>query len=215
MTLSKTAIAIGFLLSACETLPTDVQPLRGVAPVSTSTRPAPLLRSFGISAINSSRAIAPSPARRPAAELAFMKAQLNAMQPRSIAENREYCGYLGLNAAGQYVITPPKRGTTASCAPVAPANMRVLASYHTHAAYAARYDNEAPSVQDVEGDFRNGINGYLATPGGRIWQMDAATQSIEMVCGLGCVASDPNFRVNRQNPVPNSFTLAELRRRNH
>ena len=147
-------------------------------------------------------------------EAAFMKAQLNVIQARSIAENREYCGYLGIDQRGQYAISRPVRGRAASCGPERPpAGFRVIASWHTHAAYSPRYDNEVPSVQDVEGDFQEGINGYLATPGGRIWFVNYATRRAELLCGRNCVISDPGFRVDHSNPVPPSFSLASLRAR--
>ena len=200
MHILKSSIALVLLLSACETLPVDGR--------------TPVFSSVVISAPSPSRpAVVPLPAQS-GREVAFMKAQLNAIQARSIAENREYCGYLGVDQRGEFSISRPVRGHAASCGPAQPPEgFRVIASWHTHAAYSPRYDNEVPSVQDVEGDFSEGINGYLATPGGRIWFVNYNARRAELVCGRNCVTSDPGFRADPSNPVPPSFTLASLRAR--
>ncbi len=212
MHILKSSIALVLLLSACETLPTGpVQPLltsSGGAPLPASTS----ADSQSLSAMGSSSGRRPQP--RTEAEVAFMKAQMNAIQPRSIAENREYCGYLGVLANGDFAISGPKRGAPAGCTPDnPPSNMRVIASYHTHAAYAPRYDSEVPSSTDLQGDISEGINGYVSTPGGRLWFTDGAARSTMQLCGVGCLVSDPRFRPERNNPVRQSYTLAALRQR--
>ena len=207
MHILKSSISLVLLLSACETyVPMDnVQQL---LPVSSPT---------GKQALTTSR-IAPPPSLQPrpqsAAEVAFIKARLNAIQPRSIAEDREYCGYLGTLPNGDFAISPPKRGAPAGCTPNnPPANMRIIASYHTHAAYAPRYDSEVPSATDLEGDIQEGINGYVSTPGGRLWYTDGAARSTTQVCGVGCLAADPRFRPEHTNPVGQTYSLAALRLR--
>jgi len=213
MHILKSSIALVLLLSACETLP-----LGNVQPLLTVSAPAPVSAVAGGTAGQSLSAIATNPARQPqprsAAEVAFMKAQLNAIQPRSIAEDREYCGYLGTLPNGDFAISPPKRGAPAGCTPAnPPANLRIIASYHTHAAYAPRYDSEVPSATDLEGDISEGINGYVSTPGGRLWFTDGATRGTTQLCGVGCLASDPRFRPDTNNPVRQSYTLSALRQR--
>ncbi|NOR61106.1 MAG: DUF4329 domain-containing protein [Rhodobacteraceae bacterium] len=212
MHILKSSIALVLLLSACEALP-----IGGAQPLLTSSAPAPIANSALTSSSQSLSTIETNPDRQPqprsAAEVAFMKAQLNAIQPRSIAEDREYCGYLGRLPNGDFAISGPKRGQPAGCTPNnPPANMRVIASYHTHAAYAPRYDSEVPSSTDLEGDITEGINGYVSTPGGRLWFTDGAAQSTTQICGIGCLAADPRFRPE-PNPVKQSYSLAALRQR--
>ena len=148
------------------------------------------------------------------AEITFITDVLNTLQPRSIAENREYCGYLGLDPSGAFIISKPKRGGNDGCRPdEPPASMRLLASYHTHAAYGVEYDSEVPSYNDLEADIYEGIDGYIATPGGRIWFNDASAAQASMLCGLTCITADPNFRPEPQFRVLNRYTLDGLRDR--
>ena len=148
------------------------------------------------------------------AEIAFIKAQLNALQPRSIAENREYCGYLGVTLDGNLAVSPAQQGDISGCTPIdPPAGLQPLASYHTHAAYSVEYDSEVPSSADLEGDMDEGVNGYISTPGGRLWFIDAGAARAIMLCGLGCVAADPRFRPDPDLPVRQSYSLAELKAR--
>ncbi|MBL1435495.1 MAG: DUF4329 domain-containing protein [Rhodobacteraceae bacterium] len=213
MHILKSSIALVLLLSACETLP-----MGGAQPLLTAAAPAPSIISAPSGSSQSLSAIETTPGRQPqprsTAEVAFMKAQFNAIQARSIAENREYCGYLGLLPNGDFAISPPKRGQPAGCTPNnPPANMQVIASYHTHAAYAPRYDSEVPSATDLEGDISEGINGYVSTPGGRLWFTDGAAQSTTQICGVGCLTADPRFRPEQNNPVRQTYSLATLRQR--
>jgi len=213
MTVAKAAIAVVSLLSACETTSLSPQNLLATAPAPLST-PSPLFSSSPVPLAIAPLPEAPRPQQRPAGEVAFIKAQLNALQPRSIAENREYCGYLGLTPAGAYAISPPVRGDGSGCRPDnPPESLRIIASYHTHAAYAPRYDSEAPSAQDVEGDISEGVNGYISTPGGRLWFVDGRAQEAVLLCGLDCVASDPRFQPDADFPIRTIFTLSALRAR--
>lgn len=212
MHIVKSSIALVLLLSACETLPVG-----GAQPLLTASAPFPSAIGTPVGSSQSLSAIETNPKRQPQprtnAEVAFMKAQMSALQPRSIAEDREYCGYLGRLANGDFAISPPKRGQPAGCTPNnPPSNMRVIASYHTHAAYAPRYDSEVPSSTDLEGDISEGINGYVSTPGGRLWFTDGAAQSTTQICGIGCLAADPRFKPE-PNPVRQTYTLADLRQR--
>lgn len=148
------------------------------------------------------------------AETNFALAMFDKVQRISIAENREYCGYIGLNAAGGFVATPAKRGNPASCIlPAAPDNIRVLASYRTHAAYDKLYDNEVPSHGDLKGDIELGRDGYVSTPGGRVWLNIGLSQRTVLLCGRNCVYSDPGFVANPELPVMPQFSLADLQAR--
>ncbi len=173
---------------------------------------------FGI-ALAALTACSPMPQSPPlqpqsAAEIAYIKTRLNVLQRRSITENREYCGYLGLTPAGDFAISPPQRGSLDGCTPDTPPDgLSLLASYHTHAAYSPDYDSEAPSVDDLIGDIGEGVNGYVATPGGRLWYNDASARQAILLCGAGCLAADPAFQPDPAYPVFSPLTLAALRAR--
>lgn len=96
---------------------------------------------------------------------------VNAVNPRSVRENREYGGWVYQNQDNTYSSTSPVRGDVASVflpapASVLPAGSRLRASYHTHAGPDPRFDNENFSPQDIRSDNALGIGGYLGTPGG-------------------------------------------------
>lgn len=148
-----------------------------------------------------------------AAAAAFARAFLDTLQPRSIADRREYCGYFYLDAAGQIAATPPQTGNFATCTMPAPRPDRgIFASYHTHGAYDRGYDNEVPSAYDLQSDFAFGLDGYVATPGGRVWHVDEGSRSTRLVCGRGCVTDDPGYVTipADEAAIQPLFTLAEL-----
>jgi hypothetical protein len=158
--------------------------------------------------------IAPPRAQPPAGADAFARDFLNGLQARSFADRSEYCGYFLRSDAGGIIPTTPSRGRFAECEYAAvPAGAQVFASYHTHGAYGADYDNEVPSVTDLLSDFDFGVNGYVSTPGGRVWKVDLASQSTVQICGLGCVLVDPDFVPNDEAGVQRSYTLAQLSQR--
>ena len=109
---------------------------------------------------------------------------LDALQHTSIAENREYCGYLGVDASGQVAATPAVPGTVDSCLPVdPPAAFEIYASYHTHGAYSPDEDSEVPSYEDLQGDIEEGVDGYIATPG-QLWAWFCTTSVLARALGL-------------------------------
>lgn len=144
----------------------------------------------------------------------FARNFLNEIQPQSTQDHVEYCGYFFIDQSGRLFGTPPIRGRHASCDMPAPqAGQGVIASYHTHGAYDRGYDNEVPSVTDLRADFQFGIDGYVSTPGGRVWLVDYETQSTSQLCGLNCVYSDPGFQRDRTDNIQPSYTLPALRDR--
>lgn len=158
----------------------------------------------------------PAPNPGNPAEITFIKAELDALQSRSIAENREYCGYLGITPAGEYAVSPAKRGGNDGCMPDNPPyDLRVIASYHTHAAYSYDYDSEVPSVDDVEGDMYEEVNGYVSTPGGRVWFIDYQAQKTILLCDTYCITADPSFRTDPELTVSTEYTLNALRKRQY
>ena len=155
----------------------------------------------------------PRPAPQSAAEVAFVTQLFNDIQPTSIAEGREYCGLLGLDAGGALVATEPRRGRASSCLPPDPRNVDfiVLASYHTHGAYNPEYLTELPSFEDMATDIEDNTDGYVATPGGRLWYVNARAQVAQQLCGRACLVSDVGYVPDPNFPVRTTYTLNDLR----
>ncbi|WP_108814947.1 DUF4329 domain-containing protein [Loktanella sp. Alg231-35] len=143
---------------------------------------------------------------------AFATSVLNDLQPVSIAEGREYCGYIFETDTGGLAATAPAPGGEDFC-DLAEPDDSVIASYHTHGGYSEDYDNEVPSTDDVEGDFDAGIDGYIGTPGGRVWLVDYDARIARQLCSVMCITSDPNDDPKDAGFVPQTFTLDELRAR--
>lgn len=144
-------------------------------------------------------------------ETALAREVLSAIQPKSIAENLEYCGVIGLNQAGKLVASQPVQGEEGSCEFYTPSNIVVeTASYHTHGGFSADYVNEVPSIEDIEGDMADGVDGYIATPGGRFWYNDTEAEEIYQICGLGCLPSDPLFIPGSDGAIYESYSYSEL-----
>lgn len=144
-------------------------------------------------------------------EAEFVAALMVSMNQLSVRFNREVCGFVLQDAQGDYTSTKVSWGGEASCAslPLEP-GMRAVSSWHTHAAWGLGYDGEVPSIQDVEGDMRFGVNGWVATPGGRLWFVDGTTGTIVQYCGRGCLPEDPNFFPEEHGPVAETYTLDGL-----
>ncbi len=147
-------------------------------------------------------------------EVTFVKSFLSDLQSRSISQNREYCGYFVVNSDGNLTTTPPLRGREAGCRPAdAERGLKILASYHTHAAYAPDFDSELPSSDDLRADIFEGIDGYISTPGGRVWYISAEQRNATLLCGENCVVSDPNYKPETEYSVADSYDLATLEAR--
>jgi hypothetical protein len=154
-----------------------------------------------------------APPNQPTAN-AFAKAFLNSLQPQSFAERREFCGYFYTASDGSLQATPPTPGDRASCGMNEPdANAGIFAVYHTHGAYDVGYDNEIPSSDDLKLNFDLGLDGYIATPGGRIWHVEVDDQTARQVCGRNCVRSDPWFVAEDESSIRQSYTLQQIEQR--
>lgn len=158
-------------------------------------------------------AMAPRALPQTEGEVAFVSRLFNDIQVRSIAEDREYCGLIGVDAQGNYVATAPKRGRVATCLPPDPdfANFTVLASYHTHGSASPEYFTEMPSFDDMRTDIADGTDGYIATPGGRMWYVNARARIARQICGLNCLIPDPEHVEDPDFPVRQTYTLDDLR----
>lgn len=154
---------------------------------------------------------APASHAQDAQELEFVQGLMESMNQLSVRFNREVCGFVLQDADGSYTSTKASWGGEASCAsmPLEP-GQRAVSSWHTHAAWGLGYDGEVPSIQDVEGDMRFGVNGWVGTPGGRLWYVDGTTGTMTQACGRDCLPVDPNFFPEEHGPVAETYTLDGL-----
>ena len=144
------------------------------------------------------------------AETAFARAILSQIQAKSIAQNREYCGTIALTADGRYVASRARRGRRDGCRPVDAREGEIVASFHTHAAFHENADSEVPSPEDVYSDSDEGLNGYVATPGGRFWFVDGRNETVSLICGIGCLPSDPEFVPGLWGQIRSFYTIEDL-----
>ena len=170
------------------------------------------LTRFASAALAALLAVAPVPSTAQSAqETAFVMGLMESMNALSIRFNREVCGYVLRHANGAYSSTKVSWGGNASCASLPVEDgLEVASSWHTHAAWDPAYDGEVPSIQDVEGDMRLGVNGWVGTPGGRLWFVDGQNGNIRQVCGRGCLPVDENFGAEDFGPVGETYTLDSL-----
>ncbi|WP_439136627.1 DUF4329 domain-containing protein [Roseicyclus sp.] len=154
---------------------------------------------------------APAARAQSGQEAAFVLGLMESMNALSVRFNREVCGYILRHPNGAYSSTKVSWGGLASCASLPiEEGMEVVSSWHTHAAYAVDYDGEVPSIQDVEGDMSLGVNGWVGTPGGRLWFVDGLNGTMRQFCGRGCLPEDPNFVPEDHGAVFESYTLDRL-----
>ena len=100
-----------------------------------------------------------------------------------------------MNHSGKLAATGPKRGRRDSCEPdEPPEDFEILASYHTHGDDTQEADTEVPSLEDLAGDIEEGIDGYIATPGGRLWLNDARLrQTVPAFPGMPRLPAGPRI----------------------
>ena len=60
---------------------------------------------------------------------------------------------------------------------------------------------------------QEGVNGYVATPGGRLWFIEGARGIVTLVCDLGCMDQDPDFRPGVWGWVATRYSLDEIEAR--
>jgi hypothetical protein len=189
----------------------------GGAAISPGVSPAGGSRSLGdqrqLGGLTSGPRAPVAEATGTGAELAAAMAILTDLQYQSFATAAEHCGYLGLDAAGEIVTSQINRGTEASCTlPNIPPGMTLLASFHTHSTYSPEYASEFPTSTDMLSDQADQIDGYISTPGGRLWYVDSDTMTVRQLCGRGCLPQDPGYVAADDGPLRDSFTLNDLRR---
>lgn len=145
----------------------------------------------------------------------FAAQQLNRLQAQSFADGVEYCGMIYENREGELSSSKAFRGDNGSCDFEFEwgGELNPVASFHTHGGHDVDYDNEAPSVLDVQEDIRNQVDGYIATPGGRLWRVDWREEYAELVCGEKCLKQDPDYEPCDAYPVAERYTVKGLERR--
>ncbi len=153
---------------------------------------------------------APARAHETEAEIAFVMDLFEELQPRSIRANREYCGYIGYDDTGVLRATRAVRGGIDYCEPDWPLRFDPVASYHTHAGYDPEAWSEIPSGNDMESDEAEGVDGYVATPGGRLWYVDSTDMVASQICGIGCLPMDEDFQPETQIMVQPSYSYDQL-----
>ena len=147
---------------------------------------------------------------------AFARERLDAMQARSFAEKVELCAIVFETSTGELESTEVKVGDEATCdlRYFDEPGMAPLASIHTHGAFDENYDSEVPSLIDLEGDIESQIDGYVATPGGRLWRVDWRQERAVLVCPEGCLRQDPAYRPCPGDPIAPAYNSAQLTARN-
>lgn len=150
------------------------------------------------------------PASQSGAEVALAKAVLGMLQVQSAEENAEYCGYIGDDIYGSLIASVAERGGSDGCEPVWPDDLEVVASYHTHAGYDPNAWSELPSASDMESDEAEGIDGYVSTPGGRLWYIDTTDMVTSQICGIGCLLQAPGFVPAPEDDIRDSYSYGAL-----
>ena len=146
---------------------------------------------------------------------AYAKQQLGALQQRSFASDKELCAIIFEDSDGNLGTTPIREGDVASCDITFfdEPGMGPIASFHTHGSFDRNYDSEVPSDIDIESDIASGSDGYVSTPGGRFWRIDAAAQKAIQICGEGCLEQDPDFKPCPPGAIAEEYSRAELNAR--
>lgn len=137
---------------------------------------------------------------------------LAGIQTNSFVADREYCGMIGRNPAGNIVITRARKGRASSCRPrnFWRNDIEVVASYHTHGSHDPASDAELPSVDDLRADRDEDVLGFVATPGGRFWIIEPQLNRVRMLCGRGCLPSDADYKPADTGAIRSSYTERQL-----
>ena len=160
-----------------------------------------------------------SPAYEPqssAAEIQrYARDTLAGLQQPSITRNQEYCGVIYEDEAGKLHTSEIYEGKRAECEFDwgLPLGNHVVASFHTHGGYDFDYDSEVPSVEDLASDVGARIDGFIATPGGRIWYNDWQEETSTQLCGEGCLAQDRRQAAAPKEDLAPTYTIADLQAR--
>ncbi|MEX0349458.1 MAG: DUF4329 domain-containing protein [Paracoccaceae bacterium] len=149
----------------------------------------------------------PTPEQVEAVKMRFVD-----LQEQSFATDLEYCGYLLRLPDGTLGFSEMVQGGHNGCTPELPQpGSTLLASMHTHGSYDPEVPAEFPTVIDIDSDRRERVNGFVATPGGRLWFIDSSVGRVTQLCGLNCLPQDPFFQAGDDGIIAQSYTRAELK----
>lgn len=144
-------------------------------------------------------------------EISLAKVTLSSLQGISFSNDTEYCGYLAYDAAGKLVATAAQPGDNKSCVwDQDEDGMALVLSYHTHGGFDPEYSAEVPSVADIEADEDEGIDGFVATPGGRLWYVDTERMEVRQICDIGCLPKDPKFVSGLEGEISSVYSYEDL-----
>ena len=146
-------------------------------------------------------------------QIDLVRERLAPLQHLSFATDREYCGYLYRLPDGSLEFTEMVRGGHDGCTPLVPLKrINLIASVHTHGAYDPSVPAEFPTVLDMDSDKREKVNGYVATPGGRLWFIDSRRMVTRQLCGLACLPQDPDFQAGDDGEIATVYTYRDLQK---
>lgn len=145
----------------------------------------------------------------------YARSTLASLQERSIANNQEYCGVIFEDERGNLQTSKIYEGERATCDLDwgVPLGNHVVASFHTHGGYDADFDSEMPSVEDLANDIDARIEGFIATPGGRIWHVGWKNEAVTQLCGEGCLKQDPRYDDAQEERIALTYTFDDLQAR--
>lgn len=145
----------------------------------------------------------------------FAKQELDKLQSPSFEGDLELCGIIYETSDGELGVSRPRPGDQASCdlQYFDEPGMVPIASFHTHGKHSDQYDGEVPSTIDLQSDIASGLDGYVATPGGRLWFIDHEERIAVLACGPGCLTQDPSYIPCPGDVIASRYTLDELGRR--
>ena len=143
---------------------------------------------------------------------AFAREQLDALQRPSFEGDKELCGIIFETSDGELGVSRPRGGDQASCdlAYFDEPGMVPVASFHTHGKHSDEYDGEVPSLVDIQSDVASGIDGYVSTPGGRLWHIDHREQVAKLACGPGCLTQDPAYVPCSGDVIATAYSIDAL-----
>ena len=143
----------------------------------------------------------------------YMLGVFDALQPRSTAEGRSHCGWVGFDAAGELAATPASAGDAESCTPAAPpAGFTAVARYRTLGNFKNRPRGEVPATADLTQAIQTETETYIASPMGRVWLALPFESVVYQLCTAGCVPADPAAH-ECQDAIPAyQYPLAQLRK---
>lgn len=126
----------------------------------------------------------------------FAKTKLGELQERSFVSGVEYCGMIFEDLEGNLSASEVFRGDKSSCGYEFSwaIGQNPVGSFHTHGGFEPEFDNEVPSLTDLESEIESQVHGYVSTPGGRFWHVDWQEETVTQVCGERCLPQDKKYR---------------------